>query len=86
MYLRALRPALSVSLIVLALLSSGCATAPQNPQQAALGGEDFHDPFEDVNRKIFDFNQTVDRHVLAPVARLIARRCPNPYETRCAIF
>lgn len=78
MYLRALRPALSVSLIVLAMLSSGCATAPQNPQQAALGGEDFHDPFEDVNRKIFDFNQTVDRHVLAPVARAYRSSLPEP--------
>src|SRR6516162_1998091 len=78
MYLRALRPALSVSLIVLALRSSGCATAPQNPQQAALGGEDFHDPFEDVNRKIFDFNQTVDRHVLAPVARAYRSSLPEP--------
>jgi phospholipid-binding lipoprotein MlaA len=78
MNVRGLRLAFSVPLLVLALLSSGCATAPQNPQQAALAGEDFHDPFEDANRKIFDFNQVVDRHVLAPVARAYRSSLPEP--------
>ncbi|HEV2097638.1 MAG TPA: VacJ family lipoprotein [Stellaceae bacterium] len=78
MNVRALRPAFSASLVLLALLASGCASAPQNPQQAALAGEDFHDPFEDVNRKIFDFNQVVDRHVLVPVAKAYRASLPEP--------
>jgi len=78
MNVRALRLTFSAPLIVLALLTSGCATRPQNPQQAALVGEDFHDPFEDANRKIFDFNQVVDRHVLVPVAKAYRASLPEP--------
>ena len=78
MNVRPLRLAFSAPLLVLALLSSGCATTPQNSQQAAFAGEDFHDPFEDTNRKIFDFNQVVDRHVLAPVAKAYRSSLPEP--------
>ena len=52
------------------LTLSGCAGQSSTSQ---LGGaaeeEDFNDPLEDVNRKIFDFNQVVDRNVLVPVAK-----------------
>ncbi len=78
MKLRALRLTFSGPLVMLTLLASGCATTPQNPQQAAIVGEDFHDPFEDTNRKIFEFNQIVDRHVLAPVAKAYRAVLPQP--------
>ncbi len=78
MNVRALRLTLMGPFIVLALIVSGCATTPENPQQAAVVGEDFNDPFEDTNRKIFDFNQVVDRHVLAPVARAYRASLPAP--------
>lgn len=78
MKLRALRLTFSGPLVVLTLLASGCATTPQNSQQAAIVGEDFHDPFEDTNRKIFEFNQIVDRHVLAPVAKAYRAVLPQP--------
>ncbi|MGH7116525.1 MAG: MlaA family lipoprotein [Stellaceae bacterium] len=63
-------------LILLALAASGCAT--QGLQQTASVGDDFHDPFEDTNRKIFQFNQVVDRHVLAPVAKAYRAALPAP--------
>src|SRR5271167_5114246 len=78
MNLRALRLTFSGPFVLLALILSGCATTPQNPQQAAVVGEDFNDPFEDTNRKIFDFNQVVDRHVLAPVAKAYRATLPQP--------
>jgi phospholipid-binding lipoprotein MlaA len=77
MNLRRLRLVFSDLLIVLALVTSGCATQPQSPQPAAAE-EDFHDPFEDTNRKIFDFNQAVDHHVLVPVAKAYRAVLPEP--------
>jgi phospholipid-binding lipoprotein MlaA len=78
MNVRALRLTFTGPFVMLALLVSGCATPPQNPQQAAVAGEDFHDPFENANRKIFDFNQVVDRHVLVPVAKAYRASLPQP--------
>jgi phospholipid-binding lipoprotein MlaA len=78
MNVRALRLTFTGSFIMLALIVSGCAAAPQNQQQATVAGEDFHDPFEDTNRKIFEFNQVVDRHVLVPVAKAYRASLPQP--------
>jgi phospholipid-binding lipoprotein MlaA len=78
MNVRALRLTFTGPFVMLALTVSGCATTPQNPQQAAVAGEEFHDPFEDTNRKIFDFNQVVDRHVLVPVAKAYRASLPQP--------
>lgn len=65
-------------LVVLTLMLSGCATQPNNQQQGATAEEDFHDPVEDVNRKIFNFNQVVDRHVLVPAAKAYRAGLPEP--------
>jgi phospholipid-binding lipoprotein MlaA len=75
--LSALHRALRDMFVATALFTAGCAAQPQAPPQAATGEEDFHDPFENTNRKIFDFNQTVDRAVLVPVAKAY-RVLPNP--------
>jgi phospholipid-binding lipoprotein MlaA len=62
--------AFSGLLLLLAVAAAGCAgTAAPSGDQAAAAEEDFNDPLEDVNRAIFDFNQTVDRNVLVPVAK-----------------
>jgi phospholipid-binding lipoprotein MlaA len=78
MNLRPLRLVLSDFMIVLALLTSGCATRPQSPAPGAAAEEDFNDPLEDTNRRIFDFNQAVDRHVLAPAAKAYRAALPEP--------
>jgi phospholipid-binding lipoprotein MlaA len=78
MNVRAFRLALAGPFVMFALIVSGCARTPPNPQQAAVVGEDFNDPFEDTNRKIFDFNQVVDRHVLVPVAKAYRATLPQP--------
>ncbi len=78
MSLSPLRLAVSQLFICAALVVSGCATQPQTQQPAVAAEEDFHDPFEDTNRKIFDFNQAVDRHVLVPVAKAYRAALPGP--------
>jgi phospholipid-binding lipoprotein MlaA len=63
--------AFSGLLFIFAVAVTGCAGTGGAPSadQAAAAEEDFNDPLEDVNRAIFDFNQTVDRNVLVPVAK-----------------
>ena len=46
-----------ITLVVLAAVATGCATA-ERP-----------DPFEKVNRRIFAFNEGLDRYALEPVAK-----------------
>lgn len=69
---------ISPLLLGFALVVSGCATRPQNQPPGAVAEEDFNDPLEDANRKIFDFNQVVDRHVLVPVAKGYRAALPQP--------
>jgi phospholipid-binding lipoprotein MlaA len=72
------RLAFSQLFIVIALAVCGCAAHPPSQQSAAVVEEDFNDPFEDTNRKIFDFNQTVDHHVLVPIAKAYRAALPAP--------
>ena len=72
-----LRPVLAYCMIILASMVSGCASQPQNAQPAGLGEENFHDPIENVNRKVFDFNQFIDRHAIAPAARAYRAALPE---------
>jgi phospholipid-binding lipoprotein MlaA len=64
--------------VVSALVTAGCAAQSPAPTQPAAGEEDFHDPFENTNRAIFDLNQTVDRTVLVPVAKAYRAALPDP--------
>ena len=73
-----LRRALLDLVVAAALLTSGCASQSQAPAEAAAGEEDFHDPWENTNRAIFDFNQKVDRVVLVPVAKAYRAALPDP--------
>jgi phospholipid-binding lipoprotein MlaA len=63
---------LGVALIVPVLLvASGCATAPSGAGKVADGSAPAAnpiDPWENWNRKVFVFNDAVDRAVLKPVA------------------
>lgn len=52
---------LSLLVTLLALYLTGCAS---NPPTGPV-----YDPFENVNRKIYSFNDAVDKAVLKPVAR-----------------
>jgi phospholipid-binding lipoprotein MlaA len=72
------RLVLAQCLIVLASIVSGCASQPQNPEPGAVAEENFHDPLENANRKIFDFNQVIDRHALVPAAKAYRAALPAP--------
>jgi phospholipid-binding lipoprotein MlaA len=61
-----------------ALILSGCASHPSTEQQVTTYEEEFNDPLENVNRKIFDFNQFVDRNAIVPVAKGYRAALPDP--------
>ena len=54
--------------LALAALSAACATPPTDPA-ARADFEATNDPFEPMNRTIFDVNQFLDRFLIKPVAQ-----------------
>jgi phospholipid-binding lipoprotein MlaA len=76
---RLFRLALSDLLLVSALILAGCAAHPETEQQQVTTyEEEFNDPLEDTNRKIFEFNQFVDRNALVPIAKAYRTALPDP--------
>jgi phospholipid-binding lipoprotein MlaA len=75
---RLLRLGLLNLLALPALVLCGCASRSDTAQQAATYEEDFNDPLEDANRKIFEFNQFVDRNAIAPAAKAYRAALPDP--------
>lgn len=61
--------AVAGSSLLLLALASGCATVPR---------PDPGDPFESFNRTMFEFNETLDRAVLKPVATTYVDWVPSP--------
>ena len=78
MNLRPLRLGTSKLFVIAALILCGCASHQDTGQQAAVSEEDFNDPFEDANRKIFEFNQFVDRNAIVPAAKAYRAAVPDP--------
>jgi len=58
------------------------------PVSSAFGQEEIEDidPWEPVNRKIFAFNETLDRYLLRPVASGYHKVMPDPTERGVANF
>lgn len=64
----------AASVAVLLVLGTGCATV----EQARGGPGQRLDPWEKWNRKVFNFNEQVDRAVLVPVATAYQNVVPQP--------
>jgi phospholipid-binding lipoprotein MlaA len=66
-------------LVVLAggFFLGGCATVPSDPA-ARAEFKTQRDPLEPMNRRIFAFNEFVDRVALKPIARGYAKAVPQP--------
>lgn len=68
--LGALRPAAVLAAVLASSLLAGCATGP-NPR----------DPYEPFNRKMFAFNDTVDKVALKPAATAYKKVLPQMVQT-----
>jgi phospholipid-binding lipoprotein MlaA len=76
-------------LLLFAALSVGCATTSQENQSVSKSDEEESqsiDPYEDVNRPIYDFTDAVDRNILAPVANTYIDYIPKPVRTSVGNF
>jgi len=62
---------------------SGCAapTAPSGPSAAAAATDSQADPWENANRSVFDFNNSVNHSVLFPVSKAYTSVVPPPVRT-----
>lgn len=70
------RCAAQLAPLVGVLLFGGCATVPHS----AAGRAEYraeNDPLEPLNRKVFAFNQFVDRHAIKPLAQDYVRYVPH---------
>jgi phospholipid-binding lipoprotein MlaA len=67
----ALRLALGAAMMAGFLLLQGCSTLGKSPG-------DRLDPWENWNRKVFNFNEGLDTHVLKPVATVYSNIVPGP--------
>jgi phospholipid-binding lipoprotein MlaA len=66
---------LPICLCLIAILLGGCATGP-----------DKRDPLESMNRKVYAFNDTVDKAVLKPVTRVYVAVLPDLARTGVSNF
>ena len=62
---RRLLSASSTALMLSAMLLASCASAPSGSSDAQ---DDTNDPYENVNRVIFDVNMSIDKYFFEPVA------------------
>ena len=66
-----LKLGLIIGLLSTAFLQSACSYLPETQRT------DRRDPYEDSNRKAFEFNMGLDTHVLEPVARAYKNTMPE---------
>jgi phospholipid-binding lipoprotein MlaA len=66
-------------LLLCAVLLAGCATmSPVDKDSQAGPNIDPVDPYENINRKFYNFTDTLDRNILEPVANAYIEYLPNP--------
>lgn len=71
------RAALAVAALC-SVLCAGCATTP--------AGVSHDDPWEPMNRKIYAFNDTLDKYLLKPVADEYVKITPKPVQASVSNF
>jgi phospholipid-binding lipoprotein MlaA len=76
------RPLFSACALVLATLTSACAT---QPAEERTRGEVF-DPYENTNRAIHSFNRGVDRVAFRPASKSYVAIVPDPMVTSFSYF
>jgi len=69
---RHLRSPILMTLFAAGTLLAGCASAPPDSVTQTK------DPWEGLNRKVYVFNDTLDKDVARPVARTYVRAMPGP--------
>lgn len=71
-----LRRGALVAVLGAVLVVTGCASAPDDPEERALF-EEANDPAEPLNRAIFEFNLFLDKGILRPIASVYRTVLPQ---------
>lgn len=66
-----------LALSSLCLLATACARQPEKLQAVALSPGALSDPWENTNRKIYDFNTDLDQYLVSPVTDTYRTVVPN---------
>lgn len=66
--------------LLMALLLAACASSPDSAETNP------RDPYEGFNRKVYAFNDALDRHALRPVAVAYRDNIPSPIRTGVSNF
>ena len=80
---------LSVAVVSLIWVITGCATFYTPAACTSLDPEQYietHDPFESVNRAVFNFNLKSDKAIYQPIARAYKKFTPDPVESSVSSF
>ena len=72
------QPSAVLTALLIALLVCGCTTLPQ--------GADEGDPLEGTNREIYQFNVTLDKNIIKPVADTYVEITPEPVRNSVSNF
>lgn len=75
---RRLFSASSTALMFSTILLASCAAAPPGPSDAQ---DDTNDPYENINRVVFDANMSIDKYFFEPVAEGYRWVVPTPVRT-----
>ena len=70
----------AAAILATAVLLAGCATPPKNDPEALAAYKENNDPFEPLNRYIFELNFALDELVLKPLASWYNLLLPTPVE------
>lgn len=70
----------AIALLVSGLFLMGCIALPALANNNNQNQSNIYDPWESVNRKIFNFNEMVYDNVFDPAARTYKRIMPDPLE------
>ncbi len=75
-------------LLLFVVLSASCATVPQEGQSGTLSDEDASsiDPYENVNRPLYNFTKSVDDNIFGPVANSYIENVPRPVQSSIGNF
>jgi len=73
-------PALPLLLMLSLLVLTACASSPNQDER------DPRDPFENMNRKVFAFNDAIDRNAVRPVAVAYRDNVPRPIRRGASNF
>jgi phospholipid-binding lipoprotein MlaA len=77
---------LACVVVPLLATSSALAQDEQEIDREFAPEDEIIDPFESLNRGIFSFNDTLDVHVLEPIARTYEENVPEPIQTGIGNF